>query len=114
MRPHPVYHALEGALEASVPRLDLEGETLILVDVSGSMYQRMSRKGESTYALAAATLGAVLYRQAGGRLFGFSDDLIPVPFSPGDPLVAMVETPLDLRRVRYLPGEGPGQGPQEF
>ena len=91
MRPHPVYHALEGALEASVPRLDLEGETLILVDVSGSMYQRMSRKGESTYALAAATLGAVLYRQAGGRLFGFSDDLIPVPFSPGDPLVAMVE-----------------------
>jgi hypothetical protein len=42
---------LEAALENSLPPLPLVGETLILVDVSGSMFSLISARSQATYAL---------------------------------------------------------------
>jgi hypothetical protein len=88
--PGKVLTLLETALEASLPPLPLEGETLVLVDVSGSMYAPLSRWSEATYALAAASLGALLYRRTGGWLVGFDHALHPVPLPPEAPLPELV------------------------
>jgi len=89
--PGEILALLEAALEASLPPLPLEGETLVLVDVSGSMYQPLSARSEATYALAAASLGALLYRRTRGRLVGFDHALHPVPLPPEAPLSETVD-----------------------
>lgn len=60
---------------ASGPRLS--GLTAVMVDVSRSMYDKLSAKSDMTRMDAAAALGAVI----GGdvRLFSFSDALVEVP-----------------------------------
>lgn len=88
--PPAVLSALEGALEASLPSLPLQGESLVLVDVSGSMYHPLSARSQATYALAAASLGALLYRATGGQLYGFDSHIIPLPYGPDAPLGRMV------------------------
>lgn len=97
--PPAVLTMLEEALERTVPPLALEGETLILVDVSGSMFQPLSWGSEVNYALAAASLGALLYRKTGGRLVGFDHEVHPVAQPPEAPLA---------RTVRDLLGAGGG------
>jgi len=89
--PEPVLRLLETALENTLPPLLLEGETLILVDISGSMDNRISDRSQATYALAAASLGALLYRRTGGRLVGFNNDINPVHLPPSAPIARMVE-----------------------
>ena len=88
--PGEVLTLLEAALEASLPPLPLEGETLVVVDVSGSMYAPLSERSQATYALAAASLGALLYRRTGGQLVGFDNHLYPLPLSPKASLADMV------------------------
>ncbi|WP_235283935.1 TROVE domain-containing protein [Thermus sp. 2.9] len=90
--PERVLHALVEALEANLPPVPLQGDSLILVDVSGSMFAPLSGRGEATYALAAASLGALLYRHTGGGLLGFDDELHPVDLPPSAPLLALVKT----------------------
>ncbi|RIH81542.1 60 kDa SS-A/Ro ribonucleoprotein [Meiothermus luteus] len=92
-----VLGALAAALESSLPEIPLYGETLILVDVSGSMFTPLSARGEATYALAAAGLGALLYRHAGGRLVGFDDEIHPVDLPPRVPLLSLVKALLAQR-----------------
>ena len=82
--------ALVEAIEASLPSLPLEGETLVLVDLSGSMFYRLSSTGEATHALAATSLGALLFKATGGRLYGFHEDLVPVPLGKEAPLWDLV------------------------
>lgn len=82
--------ALELALEATLPPLPLQGQSLVLVDLSGSMSAHLSQHSEATYALAAASLGAVLYRRTGGRLYGFDDGLIELPYGPEASVAQMV------------------------
>lgn len=54
-------HALDRALTASLANVpELPGRTLVLVDRSGSMFQRMSAKSELTYADSAAIFGTAL------------------------------------------------------
>jgi 60 kDa SS-A/Ro ribonucleoprotein len=89
--PERVLHLLEAALENSLPPLPLVGETLILVDVSGSMFSLISARSQATYALAAASLGALLYRRTGGQLVGFSSDIHPVHLPPRAPIARIVE-----------------------
>jgi len=88
--PEKVLHLLEAALENSLPPLPLEGETLVLVDISGSMFSALSERSQATYALAAASLGALLYRRVGGRLVGFNNEVHPVPLSPDAPIAQIV------------------------
>lgn len=87
--------ALELALEATLPPLPLQGPSLVLVDLSGSMFSNLSQHSEATYALAAASLGAVLYRRTGGRLYGFDNDLIELPYGPEASVAPMVRHLLD-------------------
>lgn len=87
--------ALELALEATLPPLPLQGPSLVLVDLSGSMFSNLSQHSEATYALAAASLGAVLYRRTGGRLYGFNHGLIELPYGPEASVARMVRHLLD-------------------
>ena len=89
--PEPVLQLLETALENTLPPLNLEGETLTLVDISGSMSNFISKRSRATYALAAASLGALLYRRTGGLLVGFNDDIHLVQLSPEAPIAQVVE-----------------------
>lgn len=55
----------------------LTGKTVVLVDVSGSMNERMSAKSDLTRLDAAATLASVIHGDV--RMFSFSDNLVEVP-----------------------------------
>jgi hypothetical protein len=69
---------LDQALLAAIgelPRLD--GKTIVMVDVSGSMSWAMSQKSDMVRLDAAAALGAIV--NADLRLFTFSDRLVEVP-----------------------------------
>jgi 60 kDa SS-A/Ro ribonucleoprotein len=69
---------LDEALRAAISEMTvLGGKTIVLVDVSGSMTGRMSRKSELTRMDAAAALGAIVPGEL--RLFTFSSDLVEVP-----------------------------------
>ena len=70
---------LDTALKATVaeaPRLD--GQTIMLVDVSDSMNDPLSSKSDLTRMDAAATLASILNAES-VRLFSFSTDLVEVP-----------------------------------
>ena len=92
--PSTVMMALEEAIERSVPTSVKglpEGETLVVVDVSGSMSSRLSEKSEATRVLVAASLGAMVYRATGGMLVAFDDDLYIIDASRSDLYLEIVE-----------------------
>ena len=62
-----------------MPRL--EGRTIVMVDVSGSMDAPLSKRSDLTRMDAAATLGAVIHGDL--RVFSFSCDLVEVPARRG-------------------------------
>jgi 60 kDa SS-A/Ro ribonucleoprotein len=66
--------ALQAALAGTQP---LPGRTIVLIDVSGSMDQRLSAKSDMKRIDAAAALGAIVPGDV--RLFTFSDGLVEVP-----------------------------------
>ena len=66
--------ALQAALAGTRP---LPGRTIVLIDVSGSMDQRLSAKSDMKRIDAAAALGAIVPGDV--RLFTFSDGLVEVP-----------------------------------
>ena len=77
--------ALERAMLASVAeQARLPGDTIVLVDVSGSMTATLSRRSEMQRTDAACGL-AVLLREIGEkvRVFSFSDNLAEVPARRG-------------------------------
>lgn len=66
--------ALSGAIDAMAP---LPGRTVVLVDVSGSMDERLSAKSDLRRIDAAATLASIIGGQL--RVFTFSNGLVEVP-----------------------------------
>ena len=69
---------LDEALRAAIAEMPaLRGKTIVLVDVSGSMTSRMSRKSDLTRMDAAAALGAIVPGDL--QLFTFSSGLVEVP-----------------------------------
>ena len=69
---------LDQALSAAVESMPvLEGETIVLVDVSGSMDAKLSMKSDLTRLDAAATLASVIHGKT--RVFTFSDKVVEVP-----------------------------------
>ncbi|MCE6959281.1 TROVE domain-containing protein [Cereibacter sphaeroides] len=68
-----------GEVILEMPRL--EGRTLVLVDVSGSMDDKLSGKSDMTRADAAATLGSVIHGDL--RVFTFSERTVEVPARRG-------------------------------
>lgn len=70
--------ALDGALCAAVEGLPiLPGKTAVLVDVSGSMDERLSAKSDMTRMDAAATLASIIHGDV--RVFTFSHQVVEVP-----------------------------------
>jgi len=78
-RAAPQYEAaIDQALQAAIADLrPLPGRTIVLIDVSGSMDYRLSRKSDMKRIDAAAALGAIVPGDI--RLFTFSNGLVEVP-----------------------------------
>lgn len=69
---------LDQALIASLDQLPkLEGKTVVLVDVSSSMDDKLSQKSDLTRADAAAALASII--DGNVQVFSFSNDVIEVP-----------------------------------
>lgn len=80
--------ALDAALQESIKEMPVfEGRTIVLVDVSWSMNQRLSARSDLTRADAAAALASII--PFGVRVMTFSDHLVEVPPRKG---VAGVDT----------------------
>lgn len=78
-RAAPVFEReLDTSLLANIAAMPkLEGKTVVLVDVSGSMESKMSAKSDMTRMDAAATLASVINGDV--RVFSFSNDMKEVP-----------------------------------
>ncbi|GAB4008441.1 TROVE domain-containing protein [Nocardioides ultimimeridianus] len=83
--------ALEQALQASLASVpSLPGRTLVLVDRSGSMFTRLSRRSTVTRADAAAVFGAALAVRAGtADLVEFGTDNRAVRIQRGESVLAL-------------------------
>lgn len=74
--------AIDSALKMALAEAKrIDGDTIILVDVSGSMGNRLSAKSDMTRMDAAAALAALWPGRA--RVFSFSDGLVEVPQRAG-------------------------------
>ncbi len=71
----------EALMEAVLEGPVLEGRTIVLVDVSGSMGARLSRKSDLTRMDAAAALASVVPGDL--RVFTFSNGIVEVPARRG-------------------------------
>ena len=75
--------ALDDALIANIEQMpQLKGRTIVLVDVSGSMTDRLSGKSDMDRATAAATLASVINAEE-LRVFSFSNHVVEVPARRG-------------------------------
>ncbi|MEZ5097183.1 MAG: TROVE domain-containing protein, partial [Nocardioides sp.] len=85
--------ALERALQASLAGVpSLTGRTLVLVDRSGSMFTRLSRRSVLTRADGAAVFGTALaVRAASADLVEFGTQSAPVRYGRGDSVLKVVE-----------------------
>lgn len=69
---------IDAALSEAIAELPiLEGRTVILVDVSGSMGAKLSAKSDLTRMDAAAALASLVHGEV--RMFTFSEQLVEVP-----------------------------------
>lgn len=71
----------QALIEAIAEMPPLPGKTIVLVDVSGSMKDKLSGKSDMTRMDAACTLASVI--NGDRRVFSFSNDVIEVPARPG-------------------------------
>jgi hypothetical protein len=70
--------ALDQALCEAISELPiLSGKTAVMVDVSGSMHERLSAKSDLTRVDAAAALASIIHGDV--RMFSFADNVIEVP-----------------------------------
>lgn len=70
--------ALDQALSEAIAELSpLSGKTIVLVDVSGSMFDPLSAKSDMQRADAAAALASIIHGDM--RVFSFSNQLVEVP-----------------------------------
>lgn len=74
--------AIDKALLASIEELpQLSGITVVLVDVSGSMDEKLSSKSDLCRKDAAAALASII--RGNVRMFAFADDVVEVPSRRG-------------------------------
>jgi len=84
---------LEQALKASLENVPaLKGNTLILVDRSGSMFQSFSKNTDLTFADSAAIFGSALaLRAENATLVQFGSSSVAVPFKKSDSVLKTIE-----------------------
>lgn len=85
--------ALEHALQASLANIpEFKGRTLILIDTSGSMGDRMSDKSELQRWDAAAIFGLALSQRCeSADVYSFSNRVMQFPLAKGASLLVMLE-----------------------
>ncbi|MBB6098562.1 hypothetical protein HNR42_001996 [Deinobacterium chartae] len=84
--PPELIAALSKAMDHAADRLPpLEGRTLVLVDVSGSMVSPVAARSEVTRLQAACALGALLGRKPGSEVWAFASHHEQVLLPPGTP-----------------------------
>lgn len=90
--PQILYDAVSAAADQSVVNVpDLEGETLVLVDCSGSMtWATVSGKSQVRIADAARALGAIMVRRGDAELWGFGDRAVRVAAPSRNPVLATI------------------------
>lgn len=85
-------HALDKALTASLSNVpELKGRTLILVDVSGSMADRMSGRSELNRADAAGVFGAAVAMRTDATLVWFNDHTGRMDVPKGGSLLKLIQ-----------------------
>jgi hypothetical protein len=89
--PAALLQVLEQTLLATAASLQLQGESLVLIDVSGSMQATLNPQSEATHALLAAVLGVLIRRRTGGAIWVFDGRALPMPYSREAPLLQQVE-----------------------
>jgi hypothetical protein len=108
---YPLEKALKASL-ANVPELD--GNTLVLVDQSGSMFMSQSEKTEMTYADTAAIFGtAIALRSKNATLVQFGGTSQEIPLKKSDSVLKTVEKfhdmggtcTYDAIKRHYVPGK---------
>lgn len=102
---------IDAAMQVAMTGLDkLSGRTAVLVDVSGSMSEKLSAKSDLSRLDAAAALAALVRGIAGeARVFKFNTDAVEVPARHGMALIDAIGRPGGgtmlgnaVRRVRAL------------
>lgn len=90
--PQILFDAISEAANVAVENVpDLDGETLVLVDCSGSMSgATLSDKSTVTNSDAARCLGAILVRKGSAELWGFGSDPVRVAAPSRNPVMATI------------------------
>lgn len=83
-----VHEAANLAVE-NAPKFD--GDTIVLLDFSGSMGATLSDKSQVYRAEASAMLGAILAKGSGAILYGYSNRTWAIPVSKFDTVIQVVE-----------------------
>jgi hypothetical protein len=90
--------ALRAAVDYSANNVpDLEGSTLILVDISGSMSTPISSKQKTpdpnpiTLAMVGALLGSIVSTKIQGDVVAFATRSVKVEFAPGEDILSRVK-----------------------
>ena len=90
--PQALFDAVAAAADLAVDNVpDLEGETLVLVDCSGSMtFSNVSGKSKMSLADAARCLGAILVRRGNCALWGFGTLPVRITAPSGNSVMATI------------------------
>jgi hypothetical protein len=90
--PQMLFDAISMAADVSVENVpDLEGDTLVLVDCSGSMtFSTVSEKSQMKLSEAARCLGAILVKRGNCELWGFGTNAVRVTAPSGNPVMATI------------------------
>jgi len=90
--PQILFDAISTAADLAVDNVPtLEGETLVLVDCSGSMsLSTVSGKSKTTLSEAARCLGAILVRRGNCELWGFGTNPVRVTAPSGNPVMTTI------------------------
>jgi hypothetical protein len=101
------YHAaLEGALELSTQNIPtFDSNTLVLIDISGSMSSVVSNKSKMSRAGAAALFGAAVAAKSPGKvdLVMFADSSVKLTVKPGTSVLKIVQ---EIERKNGIIGYG--------
>ena len=89
--PQILFDAISAAADLAVENVPLlEGDTLVLVDCSGSMGGWISDRSKVTHKDTSRCLGGILVRRGNAELWGFGDRPVRVTAPSGNPVMATI------------------------
>jgi 60 kDa SS-A/Ro ribonucleoprotein len=93
-----VARAIAKAFEYSISNVTLDGDTAIMVDLSGSMESMLSDKSSVSYKEVAAVLGAIATKKSNQSVvIGFGDSAQEVFLNPDDTMMTNIQKIIKLQ-----------------